>query len=152
MSESLPASGSSFEFPDESGYPDGQGILTQDQAVLIDDVMDDRYTPEFDFYVVNDEKADIYEAIVGDTEIAGVPYRRTDESRLVLLSTSVYPEYRKQGVATQLIRRVLDDVRQRGLTVTVMCPVFRTFIDHNPGYADLVDSVHPGLTRGGRHD
>jgi predicted GNAT family acetyltransferase len=67
--------------------------------------------------------------------------------RIVLLGTSVYPEYRKQGVGTELIRRVLDDVRTQGKTVTVLCPVVRTFIDHNRDYADLVDPKHPGVTR-----
>jgi uncharacterized protein len=66
----------------------------------------------------------------------------------VLLATSVFPEFRKQGIATELIRRVLDDVRTQGKTVTIMCPIVRTFIEHNPGYADLIDPKHPGVTKG----
>jgi predicted GNAT family acetyltransferase len=135
-----------FEYPDQAGYPDGKGTLTQDQTVLIDEVIDDSHAPEINFYVVNDEAAGIYEAIVGDTEIAGLPYN-TAGDRIVLLGTSVYPEYRKQGIGTELIRRVLDDVRTRRKTVTVLCPVVRTFIEHNPEYADLIDPKHPGVTR-----
>jgi predicted GNAT family acetyltransferase len=66
----------------------------------------------------------------------------------VLLATSVFPEFRKQGIATELIRRVLDDVRAQGRTVTIMCPIVRTFIEHNPEYADLIDSKRPGVTKG----
>lgn len=33
------------------------------------------------------------------------------DGRLVLPATSVFPECRKQGIATELTRRVLDDVR-----------------------------------------
>lgn len=139
-----------FEYPDEAGYPDGKGTLGQDQAVLIDEVIDDPHAAAFDFAVVNDEKTGIYEAIVGDREIAGLPYNVAGDDRLVLLATSVFPEFRKQGVATELIRRVLDDVRAQGKTVTVMCPIVRTFIEHNPEYADLIDPKHPGVTKGHR--
>jgi len=139
-----------FEYPNEAGYPDGKGTLSQDQAVLIDEVIDDPHAPafDFDFDIVNDEKTGIYEAIVGDTEIAGLPYNVAGDDRLVLLATSVFPEFRKQGIATELIRRVLDDVRAQGKTVTIMCPIVRTFIEHNPAYADLIDPEHPGVTKG----
>lgn len=136
-----------IEYPDE-GYPDGKGTLSQDQAVLIDEVNDDPHARAFDFYVVNDEKTGIYEALVGDTEIAGLPYNVASDDRLVLLATSVFPEYRRQGIATELIRRVLDDVRTQGKTVTITCPIVRTFIERNPEYADLIDPEHPGATKG----
>jgi predicted GNAT family acetyltransferase len=139
-----------FEYPDEAGHPDGKGTLSQHQIVLIDEVIDNPHAPAFDFALVNDEKAGIYEAIVGDREIAGLPYNVAGDDRLVLLATSVFPEFRKQGIATELIRRVLDDVRTQGKTVTIMCPIVRTFIEHNPEYADLIDPKHPGVTKGHR--
>jgi predicted GNAT family acetyltransferase len=130
-----------------SEYPEGKNTLSEDQAVLIDEVIDDPHAPAFDFTVVNDERAGIYEAILGDREIAGLPYNVAGRDRLVLLATSVFPEYRKQGIATELIRRVLDDVRARGKSVTIMCPVVRTFIEHNPEYTDLIDPEHPGVAK-----
>ncbi|MGW3345968.1 GNAT family N-acetyltransferase [Nonomuraea rubra] len=133
-----------------SEYPEGKNTLSEDQAVLIDEVIDDPHAPAFDFTVVNDERASIYEAILGGREIAGLPYTVAGRDRLVLLATSVFPEYRKQGIATELIRRVLDDVRARGKTVTIMCPVVRTFIEHNPEYTDLIDPEHPGVAKGHR--
>ncbi|WP_327004312.1 N-acetyltransferase [Dactylosporangium sp. NBC_01737] len=139
-----------FEYPDEAGYLGGKGALSQDQIVLIDEVTDDPHAPAFDFAVVNDEKTGIYEAIVGDREIAGLPYNVAGDDRLVLLATSVLPEFRKQGIATELIRHVLDDVRTQGKTVTIMCPMVHTFIEHNPEYADLIDPKHPGVTKGHR--
>ncbi|NJP95473.1 N-acetyltransferase [Nonomuraea sp. FMUSA5-5] len=116
----------------------------------MDEVIDDPRAPAFDFTVVNDENAGIYEAILDDREIAGLPYDAAGDDRLVLLATSVFPKYRKQGIATELIRRVLDDVRAQGKTVTIMCPVVRAFIDHNPEYTDLVDPEHPGVAKGHR--
>jgi hypothetical protein len=41
-------------------------------------------------------------------------------------------------------------VRAQGKTVTIMCPIVRTFIEHNPEYADLIDPKHPGVTKGHR--
>jgi predicted GNAT family acetyltransferase len=140
-----------FEYPDEAGHPDEKGTLSQDQAVLIDEVIDDPHAPAFDFQVVNDEKLGIYDAIVGDRAVAGLTYNVAGDDRLVLLATSVFPEFRKQGIATELIRRVLDDVRVQGKTVTIMCPIVRTFIEHNPEYADLIDPEHPGVTQDHTH-
>jgi predicted GNAT family acetyltransferase len=101
-----------------------------------------------EFEVVNDEKNRIYEAIAGDREIAGLPYNVAGDNRLVLLATSVSPEFRRQGIGTELIRRVLDDLRAHGQTVTIACPVVRTFIQNNLEYADLIESTHPGVTTG----
>ncbi|MEU7804753.1 GNAT family N-acetyltransferase [Micromonospora arborensis] len=132
-------------------YSDEKGTLSQDQADLIDKVIDDPHDPGFDFQVVNDEKLAIYNAIVAGREVAGLTYNVARDDRLVLLATSVIPEFRKRGIATALIRRVLNDVRGQAKTVTIMCPIVRTFIEHNPEYADLVDPEHPGVTQSRTH-
>jgi predicted GNAT family acetyltransferase len=136
-----------FEYPDDAGHPDGKGTLSQEQTVLIDELLDDPHAPTSDFEVVNDEEAGIYEAIIGDREIAGLSYNVADDDRLVLLAISVFPEFRQRGIATELIRHVLDDVRAQGKTVTIMCPIVRTFIESNHEYAGLVDPKHPGVTK-----
>lgn len=105
---------------------------------------------DLEFTVVDDEKSGSYKAVAGDREIAGMPYNVAGDDRLVLLATSVFPEFRGRGVATELIRRVLDDVRTQHKTVTVMCPIVHAFIERNPEYADLVDPKHPGVTKGRR--
>jgi uncharacterized protein len=125
------------------------GTLSQEQTILIEEVIDDRRAPAFDFLLVNDVRAGIYEARVGDTRIAGLPYNVAADDQLVLLATSVFPEFRKQGIATELIRRVLDDVRAQGKTVNAMCPIVRTFIERHPGYTDLI-APRPGSAKG-RH-
>ncbi|MGV9803983.1 GNAT family N-acetyltransferase [Micromonospora chersina] len=137
-----------FAYPTEAVHPGEKHTLEQDQSVLIDEVIGEPHATALDLHVANDEKLGIYGAIVGDREVAGLPYNVAGDDRLVLLATSVIPEFRKQGIATELIRRVLDDVRVQGKTVTVMCPIVRAFIDHNPEYADLVDPEHPGAAQG----
>ncbi|NMO50119.1 GNAT family N-acetyltransferase [Actinoplanes sp. TBRC 11911] len=140
--------GHTIESPGDAEYPDWAGTVTQDRAVLIDEVLDDRRAPAFEFDLVNDEKAGIYVAIVEDAEVGGLTYNVAGQDRLELLATSVFPEFRRRGIATELIRRVLDDVRARGKTVTNMCPIVRAFIGRNPGYADLLDPTNPGATKG----
>ncbi len=71
----------------------------------------------------------------------------------MLLAVSVFPEFRGRGVAMQLIRQVLDEVRAQGRTVTNYCPVVQTLLERHPDYAELIDTEHPGVvaheTRGG---
>lgn len=139
-----------FEYPDTAGYPDGTGILSQDQKILIDEVLDTDAGPDFEFGLVDDEKQGAYVAFVGDTEIGGITYSLLG-SRVVLLAASVYPEFRHQGVATEMIRRVLDIVRSQGRTVTIICPIVRTFIDRHPQYEELVDATDPGVKNTGKN-
>ncbi len=106
--------------------------------------------PPLDLHLVNDAESGLYEAIAGDITVAGLTYNAVGDNRLVLLATSVFPEFRHRGIATELTRLVLDDVRAQGKTVTIMCPVVRAFIDRNPEYADLIDGRHPGV-RDGSH-
>ncbi|MCO1660548.1 GNAT family N-acetyltransferase [Pseudonocardia humida] len=139
-----------FEYPDEAGLPGGKSTLSQDQTVLIDELLDNPHACASDVEFVNEQKAGIYEATVGYREIASLSYNVADDGRLVLLAISVFPEFRKRGIATELIRHVLDDVRAQGKTVTIMCPIVRTFIENNPEYAVLLDSKHPGVTKAPR--
>lgn len=114
--------------------------LSEEQLVLIDEVINSVETPAFEFYVVKDEKAASYNAMVGDTEIGGLSYTTAGDDQLVLLELSIFPVHRNQGIATALIRRVLDDVRTHRKTVIVLCPIVNSFIDRHPEYADLIDT------------
>lgn len=115
------------------------GKLSKEQVILIDEVVNGPDVTAFEFYVVKDEKAAIYNAMVGDTEIGGLSYNTAGDDRLVLLELSIFPVHRNQGIATALIRRVLDDVRAHRKTVIVLCPIVHSFIDRHPEYADLID-------------
>ncbi|MGO4300213.1 GNAT family N-acetyltransferase [Leifsonia sp. RAF41] len=144
-------SSADFEYPDEAGYPDGVGTLTQDQVVLIDELQDD-HSPTIPFFVSRNEPISTYEAISGDTVIGGLTYDVAAQDRVVLVAAAVFPEYRGQGVATELIRQVLDDVRSRGNTVTILCPIVWAFIDRSPEYRDLIDPKLPGLRKARREN
>ncbi|WP_431220043.1 GNAT family N-acetyltransferase [Leifsonia xyli] len=129
----------SFEYPDEAGYPDGTGTLTETQQVLVDEVKTTGAAePGIEFFVTDDPETKTYEAVSGDTLVGGITYARHGDV-VTLIATSVYPEFRGQGVATALIRRVLDRIRADGLRVKVQCPIVTTFIREHGEYGDLLD-------------
>ena len=144
MTNPSPSKRYQFEYPDEAGYPDGVGTLTEDQVTLIDQVLDADEKADTNIAVVNEEKSQVYTAIVGDTAVGGVTYSRVGD-RLVLQAAAVYPEFRGQGIATEMIRQVLDDVRSHGEKVTNLCPIVRTFVDKHPQYEDVIDPKNPGV-------
>jgi quinol monooxygenase YgiN/predicted GNAT family acetyltransferase len=97
--------------------------------------------------VVHDNpESQTYDAMVGD-EIAGTLVYEREGPRLVLTHTAVQSRFQHHGVATALIAGALDDIRAKGIKVTVLCPAVTAFIEAHPTYADLVDSEHPGTTK-----
>jgi predicted GNAT family acetyltransferase len=94
--------------------------------------------------VLNDAEHGRWIATLGAEAIAELPYRYVG-GRAVLLSTWVDPVYRNNRVATELVARVLDEIRENGKTITIICPVVGEFIARHPEYADLIDKVRPGV-------
>ena len=82
-------------------------------------------------------------ATAGGRELAIL---RFDEAggRVVILTTTVVPEFRGRGIATALIADALDDFRDRGLRITVYCQVVAAFMAGNQQYSDLLDPERPG--------
>ena len=64
---------------------------------------------------------------------------------IVFTHTEVDRAYEGRGVADQLVRTALDNVRERGLRVVAACTAVRMFQRHHPEYADLVDPPHAHL-------
>lgn len=52
--------------------------------------------------------------------------------------TVVDRERREKGLGSALARGVLDDVRQRGITMMPRCPFLARYVSEHPEYADLV--------------
>ena len=97
----------------------------------------------WDLDVLNDAEHGRWIATLGADAIAELPYRFVG-GRVVLLSTWVNHAYRNHRVATELVSRVLDEIRESGKRITIICPVVGEFIARNPEYLDLIDKVHPG--------
>ena len=52
--------------------------------------------------------------------------------------SEVDDRFQGQGLASKLVRGVLDEARARGLEVLPYCPYVRSWIAKHPDYADLV--------------
>jgi predicted GNAT family acetyltransferase len=75
-----------------------------------------------------------------DDQVAGFADYRIEGGRIVFVRTEVDPRKRKAGVAGQLVRHALDDVRVSGsLAVVPRCSFVAHFIDTHPDYQELVD-------------
>jgi predicted GNAT family acetyltransferase len=142
----------SFEYPDAAGYPDDAGFLDEGTAALVDEVTAyavrevDRPSADSEVEIAVHRLDDrhVYSATLEDREVASLRYTEEDD-RVVVLTTSVIPEFRGRGIATDLIALALDDIREWGKRLTVQCPVVAAFIAGNPQYADLADPAHPRL-------
>lgn len=141
-----------IEYPDAAGYPDGAGFLDEGTAALVDEVTADAVRvvdrpsadaeSEIEVHRRDDER--VYAATIDGRELATLRFDEVD-GRVVVITTTVLPEFRGRGIATDLIADALDDIRERGRRVTVLCPVVAAFIAGNWQYADLIDAEHPGL-------
>ncbi|MBT2521373.1 GNAT family N-acetyltransferase [Arthrobacter sp. ISL-28] len=93
--------------------------------------------------VINDTERGRWIAALGAEAIGELTYRFVG-GRVVLLSTWVNHAYRNHRVATELVARVLDEIRESGKKITIICPVVGEFIARNLEYLGLIDKVHPG--------
>jgi predicted GNAT family acetyltransferase len=103
---------------------------------------------DYDFDVEHDTEGHYFTAVLNGYEIGKINYTDTAK-RFILESTVIINTFRHHGMATELIKRALDIIRDTGKTVTVLCPIIRAVIDANPLYDDLVDQGHPGIASQG---
>nr|WP_281387003.1 GNAT family N-acetyltransferase [Jiangella mangrovi] len=86
-----------------------------------------------------------YEAVVDGQVVGMIVYHAQGTGRRVTLShTIVEPDHRGRGIATGLVRHVLDDLRAQDLKLTNYCPFVADYIADHPEYKELVDSRFPG--------
>ena len=87
--------------------------------------------------VQHDEKAGKYYAWIDGHESV-CEYGPVGEKTLNFWHTYVPPELRGRGIADELVRHALEDVRQRGLRVIPSCWFVRAYIDRHPEYQALL--------------
>ena len=75
--------------------------------------------------------------IHADGELAGVlQYEETDGVR-GFVRTTVEPRFGGRGLARQLVREALDDVRASDMRVRPVCSYVTRFLEESPEYADI---------------
>jgi hypothetical protein len=83
-----------------------------------------------------------YEVHVG-AELAGFAAYSRHADTITILHTEIEDRFEHHGLAGQLARYALDDIRRRGLKVIPTCPFFAKFIREHDEYADLVIASTP---------
>jgi len=82
-----------------------------------------------------------------DGEMVGrLHYTRLKPNRYALQHTEVESSHQHQGVGVAMVRRVLDEIRTRGGTITPICPFVVGYLARTATYADLIDPRHPGYS------
>lgn len=89
-----------------------------------------------DLDIRHNEDASRYEMRVED-QLCLLEYQRSAEV-MSIDHVRVPPALEGRGLAGQLTRHVLDQVRARGERVIPRCPYVSAWIRRNPDYADLV--------------
>ena len=64
-------------------------------------------------------------------------YRLAD-GVMTFTHTEVPSVLRGRGIGSQMMRAVLDDVRQQGMKVVPRCPFVADYIERHPEYEDLL--------------
>ncbi|MFT4088247.1 MAG: GNAT family N-acetyltransferase [Gordonia sp. (in: high G+C Gram-positive bacteria)] len=77
-------------------------------------------------------------------EVGYLDYTRdsghADGDHLALTHTVVFAQYGGRGYAGQLVKSVLDDIRERGDKVIPVCSYVIHYLERHPEYNDLVVS------------
>lgn len=73
-----------------------------------------------------------------DGQLAGHIEFHREDGLLAVDHTEIDDSFAGQGLGSKLVRGVLDDARERGLSVLPFCPFVRSWIERHPGYLDLV--------------
>jgi uncharacterized protein len=96
--------------------------------------------------VRDNPESQTYDAMLGD-EIAGTLVYEMEGPRIVLTHTAVQERLQHRGIGAKLLSEALDDIRTKGLKITILCPVVNDYIGKHPEYADLIDVEHPGISQ-----
>jgi len=94
--------------------------------------------------VVQNDELRRYELLVAGTTVGTLDFRILGRRR-VLGHTEVTADQRGRGLATALIKAVLDDLIAEEVQVTNYCPAVERFIQGHPEYIVVLDPAHPPI-------
>jgi hypothetical protein len=88
--------------------------------------------------LVDDRQARRYRLLVAGREVAFVDYDPVGEDSILVKHTEVLSGHEGQGHGAEIVRRVLADVRARGLAVIPICAYALNYVRRHPEYRDVV--------------
>lgn len=88
--------------------------------------------------VQDSPEAERYEITV-DGDLAGYAEYRGHGSTRAFTHTEIDERFAGRGLATELVRQALDDVRSQQVHVLPICPFVKAFLAGHTEYLDLVE-------------
>ncbi len=88
--------------------------------------------------LANDVGAHRYRLLQGGQELGYAEVDPVGEHAVLIKHTEIKPEFEGKGYGSELVRRMLEDVRQQGKTVIPICPYALNFIRRHREYIELV--------------
>jgi len=89
------------------------------------------------YSLINNEKANQYEFHIKG-KIAKIEYRLKG-NKIYITHTEVPPALGGQGVGTQLVEQVLQDIKSKELTLVPLCPFVKAYVNRHTEWLKLVD-------------
>jgi predicted GNAT family acetyltransferase len=71
-----------------------------------------------------------------DGDLARIEYIKA-QGKIFLTHTEVPAKFEGKGIGSALVKQVLDDIRQKGLTLVPLCPFVSAYINRHPEYNTL---------------
>lgn len=87
----------------------------------------------------NNESESRYEAVI-DGQVAFSEYDMEGPELVVFTHTVVPDALAGRGIAGQIVKYALDDVRARGWKVVPQCAYVAAYIERHPEYRDLIET------------
>jgi predicted GNAT family acetyltransferase len=87
---------------------------------------------------VDDRDARRYRLLVEGEEVGFVDYDPVGSESILIKHTEVGSQHAGRGYGSELVRRVIEDARARGLSVIPICPYALNYIRRHPEHRDAV--------------
>lgn len=72
-----------------------------------------------------------------------IEYIINKDNEIFLTHTEVSPALGGKGVGTQLVKKTLEDIKERGLSVVPLCPFVAAYIKRHPEWMSIVkEGIH----------
>jgi len=94
---------------------------------------------KFETLSVQDNSDDLQFELWVDGHLAKIDYKEA-KGKIYLIHTEVAPELKGQGVASVLVRKTLELLKDRGRPIMPFCPYVKAYIIRHPEWKEIVHS------------
>ena len=90
-----------------------------------------------EYDLIDNEEGKQYEFHIDDL-VPRIEYIKAKDDKIYLTHTEVPRQLEGKGVATALVRQVLEDIKQKDVTMVPLCPFVAMYIRRHPVWKSIV--------------